>query len=70
MSGSIIIILLYTMWSLYSGWKFMDGRVSALEKDGILPLIGKLICVVVAGYFYGAIRLFILLFAFIWKIIH
>lgn len=60
-----IILLIYVVWAVYSGWKFMDGRFAVLEQKGILYKIIKFIGAWMVGMVYGAIYLIILIFRFL-----
>ena len=36
-----LIIIAYTAWSIYSGWKFMSGKIGFLEQPGVLNIVIK-----------------------------
>lgn len=56
-----IILVVYLAWAIYSGWKFMDGRVRFLEKRGIVYLALKIWCSGTIGLFYGFVYIFVVI---------
>ncbi len=60
-----IIAMVYMVWAIYAGWKFVNGRFGFLERNGVGYKVLKCICVVGIGIFYGAIYLMVLMWRFI-----
>ncbi len=60
-----LIMLAYFAWAMYAGWKYMDGRVPALEKKGIGYKAIKIVCAYIVGVIYGAIYIIILILKFL-----
>ncbi len=52
-----IILLVYLIWAVYSGWKFMDGKVAFLEREGLVYIVLKILCSGSIGLIYGIIYL-------------
>ena len=57
-----IIIILYTIWAIYSGFKVVSGRSEWLDTKAPLNMIVKVIVSIVVGYFVGAFYLIYLIF--------
>lgn len=57
-----VVILIYTAWAIYSGWKITTRRIPALNKrtpnkdwkKDLPRIIGKVIVSVLIGYVFGA----------------
>ena len=65
-----LIVIAYTAWAIYSGWKFMSGRVAYLEQPGVLNIVLKALCAILVGYVIVALQLIVLIFkglSFFWK---
>ena len=62
-----IIMILYTFWALYSGWKFITGRIAWCEQGGVPNKIVKVGLSIVAGYIIGAFYLIYLIFKLIFS---
>lgn len=60
-----IVCLIYMVWAIYAGWKFVNGRFPFLEQKGAGYKVLKGVCVVGSGIFYGIVYLFLLIFKFI-----
>lgn len=58
----VIIMIAYFIWAIYSGWKFMNGRVAFLEQEGVIYKLLKFICAYVVGLVYGMFYLILLIF--------
>ena len=46
-----LILLVYTLWAFYSGYKFWSGRSAWLDKRAPLSIACKLVLSVIVGYF-------------------
>lgn len=58
MDGTLTIVLLaYTVWAIYSGYKVLSGRSEWLDRRAPLNMIVKIILSVVVGYFVAAFYL-------------
>ena len=57
-----IVVLGYTIWAIYSGWKFMSGRVAFLEENRVISKILKFVCAVLVGYVVGVLQLLAMFF--------
>ena len=60
-----LIILAYSGWALYSGYKAVSGRWEWLDRNEPLSIIAKVVVGYVVGIVIGAYELFILLLKFI-----
>ena len=54
-----VIVLIYTGWAIYSGWKFVTNRIPALNERKGVKVAGKVVLSVMIGYVIGAITLVI-----------
>ena len=66
----ILIILIYSCWALYSGFKVISGRIAWLDQKKPVNMIVKCILSLVIGYFIAAFYLIYLVFKLItsfWK---
>jgi len=61
----VVITISYILWSIYAGWKFINGRWAFLERSGVVYKILKFTCIFFVGIFYGAIYFFVLIGKFI-----
>lgn len=61
----ITIIGLYTIWALYSGYKFMSGRVAWLEEKKPLNVAVKLLLSLIVGYVIAVFYLILILLRFL-----
>lgn len=52
-----VIFLVYCVWAIYSGYKFVDGRWAFLEKKKPLNVILKILMIIIMGSWYGFINL-------------
>lgn len=62
-----IILLIYTAWAFYSGYKFMTGRSEWLDEKKVPNVICKIIASVLVGYVIGAVNLVMLLLKVIFR---
>ena len=62
-----IILLIYTAWAFYSGYKFMTGRSEWLDEKKVHNVICKIIASVLVGYVIGAVNLVMLLLKVIFR---
>ena len=60
-----VLILAYTAWAIYSGYKVLSGRSEWLDRRAPLNRIVKIVLSVVVGYFIAAFYLFYLIFKFL-----
>ena len=56
-----IIFLIYCVWAIYSGYKYVNGRWEYLERKKPLNVILKFLMIVLIGAWYGFINLIVLL---------
>lgn len=56
-----VIIIAYTAWAIYSGFKIVSGRSEWLDRKQPLNIIVKIIVCIVVGYFVGFFYLLYLL---------
>lgn len=45
-----ILILIYTAWAVYSGYKFLSGRSEWLDQKGAVNMLIKLALSLAVGY--------------------
>lgn len=57
-----IIIIAYTIWAWFAGWKFITGRIAWCEQSGIPNKVVKLSLSIAVGYIIGAFYLVYLIF--------
>lgn len=66
-----LIIVIYTIWAIYSGWKFVTNRIPNLNQQKVSYITIKVILSVAIGYVIGSITLligiFTLLYSIFWK---
>jgi uncharacterized membrane protein YwzB len=62
-----IIVIVYMIWAIYSGWKFINGRFDFLEKKEAQYKILKVIIAILIGIVYGFINMFIALLKWIFR---
>ena len=55
MTAFELIIIIYSIWGCWCGWKFIDGRWKVLEKPKIKIL--KLIVAFFVGFVIGLFKL-------------
>ena len=60
-----ILILAYTAWAIYSGYKVLSGRSEWLDRRAPLNMIAKIALSVVVGYFIAAFYLIYLILKFL-----
>lgn len=61
----IILVLAYTAWAIYSGYKVLSGHSVWLDKKAPLNMIVKGVLSVIVGYVIAAFYLIILIFKFL-----
>lgn len=63
-----ILLILYSVWAIYSGYQFVNARVPALQKPGAAYAIARVILGTCVGYVIGGFTflkwVFIALFNF------
>ena len=52
-----ILVLAYTIWSFYSGYRFLSGRSEWLDRQAPLNIIIKMILSLMSGYVIAAFYL-------------
>lgn len=52
-----VILLAYTLWAFYSGYKIVSGRSEWLDQKKPASVICKLVASVLVGYVVGAFYL-------------
>jgi hypothetical protein len=60
-----VLILAYTAWAIYSGYKVLSGRSEWLDRRAPLNIIVKIVLSVVAGYVIAAFYLIYLILKFL-----
>lgn len=60
-----VLILAYTAWAIYSGYKFLSGRSEWLDKSAPLNIIVKIMLSVAVGYVIAAFYLIYLILKFL-----
>lgn len=60
-----VLILAYTVWSIYSGYKVLSGRSEWLDRRAPLNMIVKIVLSVVVGYVIAAFFLIYLILKFL-----
>ena len=61
-----VLILAYTAWAVYSGFKVISGRSEWLDAKAPLNIIVKITLSVMLGYFIAAFYLIYLIFKILW----
>lgn len=62
MDGLIpILIIAYTAWAIYSGFKIVSGRSEWLDRKEPINIIVKVLACIVVGYIVGAFYLIYLI---------
>lgn len=64
-----IIIIAYSAWAIYSGYKFLTGRSSWLDQKALKNRIVKVLLSIVVGYFIGAFYLVIVIFKIVARVV-
>lgn len=60
-----ILVLAYTAWAFYSGFRFVSGRSWWLEQRAPVNMVCKCLLSMIIGYFIGAFYLiYLILLAF------
>lgn len=57
-----IIVLIYSVWAIYSGFKVLTGRSVWLDTKAPVNMIVKILLSVVIGYVIGVFYLIYLIF--------
>lgn len=60
-----VLILAYTVWAIYSGYKVLSGRSEWLDRRAPLNMIIKIVLSVAVGYVIAAFYLIYLIFKFL-----
>lgn len=60
-----VLILVYTAWAIYSGYKVLSGRSEWLDRRAPLNIIVKIALSVVVGYVIAAFYLIYLILKFL-----
>ena len=60
-----VLILAYTAWAIYSGYKVLSGRSEWLDRRAPLNMIVKIALSVVVGYVIAAFYLIYLILNFL-----
>ena len=60
-----VLILAYTAWAIYSGYKVLSGRSEWLDRRAPLKIIVKIALSVVVGYVIAAFYLIYLILKFL-----
>ena len=60
-----VLILAYTVWAIYSGYKVLSGRSQWLDRRAPLNIIVKIVLSVVVGYVIAAFYLIYLILKFL-----
>lgn len=60
-----VLILAYTAWAIYSGYKVLSGRSEWLDRRAPLNMIVKIALNVVVGYVIAAFYLIYLILKFL-----
>lgn len=60
-----VLILAYTAWAIYSGYKVLSGRSEWLDRRAPLNMIVKIALSVVVGYVIAAFYLIYLIIKFL-----
>lgn len=60
-----VLILAYTVWAVYSGFKVLSGRSEWLDRRAPLNMTVKIALSIVVGYVIAAIYLIYLIFKFL-----
>jgi len=60
-----VLVLAYTAWAIYSGYKVLSGRSEWLDRRAPLNMIVKIALSVVVGYVIAAFYLIYLILRFL-----
>lgn len=60
-----VLILAYTAWAIYSGWKVLSGRIEWLDRKAPLNMIIKFILSIAIGYVIAVFFLIYLILKFL-----
>lgn len=60
-----VLILAYTAWAIYSGYKVLSGRSEWLDRRAPLNVIVKIVLSIVVGYVIAAFYLIYLILRFL-----
>ena len=60
-----IVIVVYTVWAVYSGFKVLSGRSEWLDRKAPINMVVKAVLSLVVGYFIAAFYLLYLIIKFI-----
>ena len=60
-----VLVLAYTAWAIYSGFKVLSGRSEWLDRSAPLNMIVKIVLSILVGYVIGAFYLIYLILKFL-----
>lgn len=60
-----VLILAYTAWAIYSGYKVLSGRSEWLDRRAPLNMIVKIVLSIAVGYVIAAFYLIYLILKFL-----
>lgn len=60
-----VLILAYTAWAIYSGYKVLSGRSEWLDRRAPINMVVKVVLSVVVGYVIAAFYLIYLILKFL-----
>lgn len=66
----IVVFIVYLIWAIYSGYKFVNGRFRFLEQKKPANKVLKVLAIIIIGFIYGFINMFRLLILGIIKFLH
>ena len=61
----LIIEIIYLIFAVFSGYKFLTGKSEWLDRDGAVNKITKILLSLIVGFFIAGFYLFYLIFKFI-----
>ena len=70
MDIATILIIAYSIWAIYSGWKWVTGRWNWLEIKRPVNVIAKIVATVAVGYIIGAYYFLLLVCRFMKSIMN
>lgn len=60
-----VLVLAYTAWAIYSGYKVLSGRSEWLDRRAPINIVVKVVLSVVVGYVIAAFYLIYLILKFL-----
>ena len=64
-SRTWVIILVYSIFAVLAGYKFLTGKSEWLDRNEVASKITKILLSLILGYFIAGFYLFYLVFKFI-----